>query len=111
MAGKFVIDKSTKSQLYFNLKAGNGEIILTSELYKAKSGVLNGIDSVRENAPLDNRYERKDNSQYSFNLKAKNGQVIGRSETYTTRASREKGIEAVKKNAPDAVVNDLGGEE
>lgn len=106
MAGKFVIEKSTNGQYYFNLKAGNGEPILTSELYKAKSGALNGIASVRENAPDDSRYERRDGSTYSFNLKAKNNQIIGRSETYTTRAARDKGIESVKKNAPDAVVDD-----
>jgi hypothetical protein len=111
MAGRFVLDKSTNGQYYFNLKAGNHETILTSELYKAKSGALNGIDSVRENAPLDNRYDKKDGAHYSFNLKAKNGQVIGRSETYTTSAARDKGIESVKTNGPTTRLDDQTGDD
>ena len=57
--GKFVIKKSSNNQFYFVLKAGNGEVILTSEMYKAKAGAENGIESVRKNAVIDGRYERK----------------------------------------------------
>jgi len=59
MAGKFEIKKSSNGQFFFNLKAGNGEIILTSQMYAAKSGAEGGIESVRKNAPTDSRYERK----------------------------------------------------
>jgi len=108
MAGKFVIKKSSDGQFRFNLKAGNGEIILTSELYKAKASALNGIESVKKNAPLDGRYERKvDKAGHPrFNLKAGNGEIIGSSEGYNSEAARDKGIESVKANAPEAKVDD-----
>lgn len=51
MAGKFEVKKQKDGQFYFVLKAGNGEIIARSEAYKAKSGCMNGIESVRKNAP------------------------------------------------------------
>jgi uncharacterized protein YegP (UPF0339 family) len=107
MAGWYELSKSKDGQFRFVLKAGNGEIILTSELYKAKASAENGIASVRTNCPLDERYERKTTaSGFRFNLKAANGQVIGTSETYTTEAAREKGIESVKKNGPSETVKD-----
>lgn len=106
--GKFVIKKRTNGEFQFNLKAGNDETILTSEGYNGKSGCQNGIESVRKNAPDDNRYDRKtaSNGQYYFNLSATNGQIIGTSERYNTSSSRDNGIESVKKNAPDATVED-----
>jgi len=106
--GKFVIKKRTNGEFQFNLKAGNGETILTSEGYSGKSGCLNGIESVRKNAPDDNRYDRKtaSNGQYYFNLTATNGQVIGTSERYASSSSRDSGIDSVKRNAPDAAVED-----
>jgi uncharacterized protein len=83
---------------FFNLKAGNGETILTSELYKAKASALNGVESVKKNAPQDERYERKtDKSGHPrFNLKAANGEVIGSSESYSSESAREHGIESVR---------------
>lgn len=109
MSGKFDLKKSTNDQFYFNLKAGNGQVILTSELYKAKASALNGIESVKKNAPLDERYERKVSSKQEpyFVLKAGNGEIIGKSEMYSSNAASENGIESVKTNAPDATVNDL----
>lgn len=108
MAGKFEIYTDKAGEFRFRLKAGNGQIILASEGYKQRSGVDNGVESVRTNAPDDGRYERKEtkSGQYRFNLKAANGQVIGTSENYTTSAACENGIESVKKNAPDAAVSD-----
>ena len=108
MAAKFVIKKSSDGQFRFNLKAGNGEVILTSELYKVKASALNGIESVKKNAPLDQRYERKmDKAGHPrFNLKAANGEVIGASESYSSESSREGGIDAVKASAPGAVTED-----
>jgi uncharacterized protein YegP (UPF0339 family) len=108
MAGKFDLKKSTSGKFYFNLKAGNGQIILTSEMYEAKGGATNGIESVKRNAPDDKRYERKqtkDGEPY-FVLKAGNGEIIGRSENYSSTASMENGIESVKENAPTAAVED-----
>ncbi|KKK73220.1 hypothetical protein LCGC14_2896020, partial [marine sediment metagenome] len=90
------------------LKAGNGEIILSSEGYTTKSACLNGIDSVKKNSPNDSQYEKKETTagKYMFNLKAANHQIIGTSQSYTSASGRDNGIESVKKNAPDAVVTE-----
>ncbi|MDR6194047.1 uncharacterized protein YegP (UPF0339 family) [Siphonobacter sp. BAB-5404] len=109
--GKFVIKNRKNGELQFDLKAGNGQTILTSEGYTTKTACLNGIESVKKNAPDDSNYERKtsSNGKPYFNLKAGNGQIIGSSEMYASEAGRENGIESVKKNAPDASVEeDLG---
>ena len=109
MTGKFEIYVDSGSKYRFRLKASNGEIILASEAYEAKSGCTNGIESVKKNAPNDDRYERKETSdgRSMFNLRAKNNQVIGTSQPYESVAGRENGIESVKANAPTAGVNDL----
>ena len=108
MTGKFHLKKSSDGQCRFVLKAGNGETILTSELYKQKSSALNGIESVKKNAQFDERYERKvDKAGHPrFNLKAANHEIIGTSESYSSEAARENGIESVKMNAPEAAVVD-----
>ena len=103
--GKFVI-KTTATGFKFDLKAGNGQVILTSEVYTTKAACENGVESVKKNAPDDSKYERKvsTNGKPMFNLKAGNGQIIGTSELYESEAARDNGIESVKKNAPDAEV-------
>ena len=105
---KFQIYLGQNNQYYFRLRAKNGEIILTSEGYVAKSGCQNGIQSVQENAPNDARYQRKTaaNGQFYFNLIAANGQVIGTSEMYTSQPARDNGIEAVKNTAPTTPIED-----
>jgi uncharacterized protein YegP (UPF0339 family) len=105
---KFQVFRGTNQQYYFHLKAKNGEKILSGEGYTTKQACLNGIASVKTNAPYDSRYERKDHVfNYTFNLKAANGEIIGRSENYTTAAARNNGIDAVKRDAPGAPVEDL----
>ncbi len=106
--GKFTIYKDAREEFRFRLKAGNGEVILKSEGYKAKSGCNNGIESVKKNAAMDERFERltsKSGKPY-FNLKAANAQVIGSSEMYESESGRENGIKSVMKNAPDAEIVD-----
>ena len=109
MAGKFEIYKDKAGEFRFRLKSSNGQAILASEGYKAKAGCINGIESVKKNAPNDANYERKETSsgKHRFNLKSTNSQVIGTSESYETTAARDNGIESVKKNAPDATVTDV----
>jgi uncharacterized protein YegP (UPF0339 family) len=51
MAGKFELKTTKSGQFMFNLKAGNGQIIATSEHYTTKAAALNGIESVKKNAP------------------------------------------------------------
>ena len=108
MAGWFELSKSSNDQFRFVLKAGNGEIILTSELYTTKAAAENGIASVRTNSPLDERYEKKTatNGKFHFNLKAGNHQVIGTSQLYASEASRDKGIASVKTNGASETVKD-----
>ncbi|MCM7165993.1 YegP family protein [Enterobacter quasiroggenkampii] len=108
MSGWFELSKSSDGQFRFVLKAGNGETILTSELYTSKSAAENGIASVRTNNPLDERYEKKtaSNGKYHFNLKAGNHQVIGSSQLYATEQSRDKGIASVKTNGSTQTVKD-----
>ena len=106
--GKFVINQRTNGEFQFNLKAGNGQTILSSEGYSSKSACSNGIESVKTNSQDDSRYEKKEskNGKYHFNLKAGNGQIIGSSEMYESAAGRDNGIESVKTNAPDATIDD-----
>lgn len=109
MAGYFEIKNSGSDKFAFNLKAGNHEVILTSQAYASKASAQDGIESVRKNAPDDARYERKtatDGSPY-FVLLAANGQTIGKSEMYKSASSMENGIQSVKTNAPTATVKDL----
>lgn len=108
MAGKFELKKSKNEKYFFNLHASNGQIILSSEMYEAKSGALNGIESVRKNGGDASRYEKltgKDGSPY-FTLKAANHQVIGQSQMYSSEAARDGGIESCIKHAPEATLDD-----
>ena len=109
--GKFVVSKRKNDEFQFNLKAGNGQIILTSEGYTTRAACDNGIESVRKNSEDDSKYERKTaaNGKFYFNLKAGNGQIIGSSQMYEAESGRENGIDSVKTNAPNATVEeDLG---
>jgi uncharacterized protein len=111
MPGKFELKQSANGQFFFNLKAANGQVILSSETYMERRGAEGGIASVQKNAPDDNRYQRKESSggQSYFVLTATNGQTIGKSEMYSSAAAMEKGIESVKSNAPGAPTADLTG--
>jgi len=106
--GKFIITKRKNEEYQFNLEASNGQVILTSEGYLSKASCKNGIESVKNNAPTDSRYDRKvsKNDHYYFNLKAGNGEIIGTSQMYSSTSGRDNGIESVKNNAPDAPVID-----
>ena len=118
--GKFVMRK-TNTGIKFDLKAGNGEVIATSEVYAAEASCKNGIESVRKNAPIaaveDQTVEgyavqkhpkfeiyTDKAGEFRFRLKATNGQIIAVSEGYKAMASCQNGIESVKKNAVDAPV-------
>lgn len=108
MAGKFELKVAKDGQFMFNLKASNGQVILTSELYKTKAAATNGIESVKKNASDEARFERKEtkSGQPYFILKAGNHQEIGRSEYYSSKASMEKGIKSVQNHAPEARVTE-----
>ena len=107
MSGYYELKRSG-DQYMFNLKAGNHEVILTSERYTTKASAQDGIASVRQNSPIDERYQRKTatNGSPYFSLSAANGQSIGRSEMYSSTAARDAGIASVKTNGSSTVVKD-----
>lgn len=118
--GKFVI-KQAKTGPMFNLKAGNGQVIATSEIYNSMAACKNGIESVRKNAPIapieDQTVEGfatltnpkfevyvDKRGEFRFRLKARNGEIIAVGESYKSLDSCLNGIASVKSNAPDAEV-------
>ena len=109
MAGKFETFKDKAGEHRFRLKAGNGEIILTSQGYDQQAGCTNGIESVKKNAGNAERFEKAttDSGKFRFNMKAGNNQVIGTSQNYSTESGRDNGIESVGRSAPDAGVDEV----
>jgi len=120
--GKFVV-KETKTGVKFDLKAGNGEVIATSEVYTTKAACVKGIESVKKNSAVANvedqtveGYATEKNpkfevytdkaGEFRFRLKATNGQIIATGEGYKSKSGCMNGIESVKKNAADAAVVD-----
>lgn len=109
--GKFVITLRKNGEFQFNLKATNGQVILSSEGYTTKAACLNGVESVKKNSQVEERFEIKvaKNGKPYFNLKASNGQIIGGSQMYASERTMKQGIASVMKNAPEApVVEELG---
>ncbi len=107
--GKFEITSRKNGEFQFNLKAANGQVILTSQGYKTKASCLNGVESVKKNSQDDKRFEVKvsSNGKPFFNLMATNGQVIGTSQMYASETTMKNGIASVKRNAPEAAIVDL----
>ena len=120
--GKFVI-RTVNSGIKFDLKATNGQVILTSEVYTTKAACRNGVESIMKNAPVANvedqtvegfetvthpKFEMYQDKagEFRFRLKARNGEIIGVSEGYTSKASCLNGIESVRKNAAEALINE-----
>ena len=118
--GKFVV-RNTATGVKFDLKAGNGEVIATSEVYKAQKSCLAGVKSVAKNAPIANLEDQTvegyavakcpkfemyvdKKGEFRFRLKATNGQIIATSEGYVAKNSCENGIASVRKNAENAPV-------
>ncbi|CAM3583176.1 YegP family protein [Deinococcus frigens] len=104
MAAKFVL-KMSGDQFMFNLQAGNGQTVLTSERYTTKAAATNGIASVKQNAADSKMYEMTASGKH-FNLKAGNGQVIGVSQNYSSEDAARAGMEAVRSAAAEALVDD-----
>ena len=119
--GKFVIKETKNGGFKFDLKAGNGEVIATSEVYSGEAACKKGIESIRKNAveakledqtvegfaavtnPKFEVYADKA-GEFRFRLKARNGEIIATSEGYKAKSSCLNGIESVRKNAPEAAV-------
>ncbi len=121
--GKFEI-KMAKNGPMFNLKAGNGEIIGTSEQYTSLDARKNGIESVRKNAPIANLedqtkagFEEAKNpkfeiyqdkrGEFRYRLKSRNGEIILVGEGYKAKTSCKKGIASIRKNAADSPIVEM----
>ncbi len=116
---KFVV-KETATGVKFDLKANNGQVIATSEVYSSEAACMNGIESVKKNCVGEIEDQTVENfetvkhpkfemyldkaGEFRFRLKAKNGEVIATSEGYKAKASCINGIESVKENAPEAEI-------
>ena len=107
--GKFEITTRKNGEYQFNLKATNGQVILTSEGYKTKASCLNGVESVKKNSQDEKRFNKKvaSNGKPFFNLMATNGQIIGSSQMYANETNMNNGIASVMNNAKDAQIVDL----
>ena len=120
--GKFVIGKAKNGGVKFNLVAGNGEIIASSEVYNSKASAKKGIASIQKNAgaavedqtkegyavekhPKFELYQDKA-GEFRFRLKATNGGIIAASQGYSSKSGCQNGIDSVKRNAPDAEIVD-----
>ena len=123
--GKYKI-RETKSGFKFDLLATNGQVIASSQVYKALNSCKKGINSVSRVAPaagiedqvtvpVDSAEYKKlphpkfelymdKSGEYRFRLKARNGQIVAVSEGYSTIKNCIKGVESVKKNAGDAEI-------
>ena len=101
--------KKSGDQFHFVLKASNGQVILSSQMYASKASAMNGIESVKTNCSDDNCFERKTakNGKFHFNLKSTNGQIVGSSQMYAGESGMNNGIESVKTNAPGAEVTEV----
>ncbi len=120
MAGKFEIKVTAKGNYMFNLKAGNGQVIATSEAYTSLDACQKGVESVKKNcqAAVEDQtvegFQKIAHPKYEvyndkagevrFRLKAANGQIIATGESYKSKASCLKGIASIKNNAPEAKV-------
>ncbi len=111
MPGKFELKKGRSGKFSFNLKAVNGQVILTSQTYKTKAAAKNGIKSVCTNCKKKTSFEQKlsKKGEPYFVMLAANKQVIGKSQMYASKTSMRNGIESVTKNASKAEVKDLTG--
>lgn len=118
--GKFII-KQAKSGPMFNLKARNGEVIGTSEVYSSLDACKNGIESVRKAAavakledqtkegfetvtnPKFELYKDK-KGEFRFRLKSRNGEIILTGEGYVSKDGCKNGIDSIRRNAEDSVI-------
>ncbi|MBQ3667732.1 MAG: YegP family protein [Clostridia bacterium] len=120
--GKYLIRK-VPSGIKFDLKATNGEVIATSEVYTTKNACVNGIASVKRNAPIAGvedqtkpDFETVKHPKFEiytdkageirFRLKARNGEIIATSEGYRSMSACVNGIESVRKNSDGETVEE-----
>ncbi len=105
----FEVYKDARGEHRFRLKAPNGEVIATGEGYSSKAGCLNGINSVKENCVIPERFEtyQDKSGEWRFRLKAANGQIIATGEGYSSEGGLANGIKSVTKYAVSAEIKEI----
>ncbi len=101
--------KKSGEKFHFVLKASNGQVILSSQMYASKASAQNGIASVQKNCGDDKCFDRKvaKNDKFHFNILSTNGQIVGSSQMYASESGMNNGIESVKTNAPGASTTEV----
>lgn len=109
MNGYYELKQGASGKWMFNLRAGNHEVILTSQSYESKASAEAGIDSVRKNGVCEGSFERKNSTggQPYFSLRSGNGHIIGTSEMYNSVVARDNGIASVMKNAASEKIKEV----
>lgn len=108
MPGKFEVYKDKAGQFRFRLKAANGQNILSSEGYSSKASCMNGVESVKKNSQIPDRFVKKTTTsgKFRFNLTASNGQTVGTSQSYASESGCNNGMKSVANCAPGASTDD-----
>jgi uncharacterized protein YegP (UPF0339 family) len=111
----YLVKQATDGTYYFDLTAGNHQIIGTSEMYASKSDAKRGALTVQALTMLlgskpevtpaahEARFEvfSGENKKFYFHLRARNGEIVLGSQGYTTKSSALSGIQSVKTNGVD----------
>ncbi|CAN5462996.1 hypothetical protein BH09MYX1_BH09MYX1_38730 [soil metagenome] len=102
---RFEVFTGEDKKVYFRLRAGNGEIVLGSQAYTAKSSALNGIDSVKTNGANTARFQIVEtvDGEYAIRLVAMNGQIIARGESYVSKSNASRGVDSIVSILKDGV--------
>lgn len=109
MTGWYELNKLENERFHFTLNAGNGEVILSSEIYTTRSAAHDGIRSMQGNAGNAERYSREiaSNGKFYFALRAGNNKIIGISQIYSTESARESGVVSAIENGVTVDIRDL----
>lgn len=109
VTAKFEFYKDNPREFRFRLLAGNGDTLLSSDVYTSKLGCTKGIESVRTHSANPDNFVKEStaNSHHRFSLISSNGRVLGTSQNYATLAAYNQGIANVARQARGASVSDL----
>ena len=107
---KFEVYKGNNKEHYFKLVDDTGKTLLSSEGYKQKASVINGLESVKKNLPVTGNIEKKMSSdgRFFFNVKSGNGQVVGTSGMFDSPELRDQWLIEMQREVNNLQVTDTG---
>lgn len=89
---------------FFQLKASNGEMLITSEEYTSMRGAIQGIETFKSNIAKDNfKISVSKKGKYIVKLLTNQGSLLTQGEKYATRARAMNAIASIKRFAQTAV--------